>query len=54
MADVIADTEANVIGGEESADRTGVHPKVVFDEEGRPVRIERPGHRGHRHGRGRN
>lgn len=43
MAGTIAETEANVIGGEESADRTGVHPKVVFDEQGHPVRTEKHG-----------
>ena len=42
MADTLAEIEANVIGGNESSDRTGCHPKIIFDAQGKPVGIEKP------------
>ena len=43
MADVMAAVEKGVIGGEASADRTGTHPRILFDENGNPVGIGWPG-----------
>jgi KUP system potassium uptake protein len=42
-AEQVAETEAYVIGGESSVDKTGIHPKIVVDETGKPVRIMKPG-----------
>jgi KUP system potassium uptake protein len=39
-AEQVAETEALVIGGESSVDATGVHPRVVVDEHGKPVGLE--------------
>ncbi len=40
MSEVVAETEGNVIGGKEFRDRTGIHPKLVLDEEGRAIGVD--------------
>ena len=43
-AESIAETEANVIGGEGLVDGTGVHPKILYDATGHPIGVAR-GHK---------
>lgn len=46
MSELFAETEKNVIGGKEFKDKTGVHPKIILDSEGRAVGVEEPDQKG--------